>query len=768
MIRLKNSVRRITFVATATAVPLLVAPALSPAIGDWFMKRVLPAEAKLIQPNEESDAGSAFVAGALSGARPSSSGASVVHGRISGVLDPASGGRGSSGVSPLDRQFGNLVAAVLEASRRRGEVAPFGAAHRKFVTLSGSATDSRLEQALLGSEFEETLVELDDELAEGGEIAFHRGTSTEADPDAERRRAMVASFLAAMDTTPPGGSSTGLDFCGVAISVNMAPIDNGSVGGSGSPEVVWTAPGRSPVSGPSTPGTSQAPAWYGLAPVALPASASYTSLIATGPLNPMAAPVWNNYAPAAIPVSKGSVSYGGSSRGVLAAAPSAPEPAVVSQSLAVVSQSLAPVAPPVSGSYPAWSGGSGGASMILTDPLPPVTAPVWNNDAPSPMTVSTVSVSDAGSSRTVSVAARSAPAPAVVGQSLLVMSQSLAAPAADPTLATFDGTAHGANPAGSLLLVGSTLYGTTSAGGANGDGTVFSLPVGGGTPTVLTSFDGASHGTSPVGSLILSGSTLYGTTSGGGAHGDGTVFSLPVGGGTPTVLFSFDGTSHGSGPLGSLILSGGKLYGTTSAGGANSLGTVFSLPVGGGTPTVLASFNSTDGATPLGSLILIGGKLYGTTFNGGFNSVGTVFSLPTTGGTPTVLYNFDGTTELNPAGSLTLSGDGTTLYGTAEGPEVFFGAGQHYFASTVFSLPLAGGTATDLADFNNVSGDELTGDVTLSGDGSTLYGTAFEGGANNDGVVFSLSLVPEPSTWMTTACGIALLGLMRRRPARRA
>ena len=85
------------------------------------------------------------------------------------------------------------------------------------------------------------------------------------------------------------------------------------------------------------------------------------------------------------------------------------------------------------------------------------------------------------------------------------------------------------------------------------------------TLTTLYSFDDA-HGSYPLGSLILSGSTLYGTTSDGGTNGCGTVFSVPVTGGTPTVLYSFDRT-HGSYPEGSLILSGSTLYGMTSWGG---------------------------------------------------------------------------------------------------------------------------------------------------------------------------------------------------------
>ena len=70
---------------------------------------------------------------------------------------------------------------------------------------------------------------------------------------------------------------------------------------------------------------------------------------------------------------------------------------------------------------------------------------------------------------------------------------------------------------------------------------------------------------------------------------DGTVFSVPVTGGSPTVLASFDG-SNGRYPAGGLTLSGNNLYGTTDYGGTiagGMCGVVFSVPVSGGSPTVL-------------------------------------------------------------------------------------------------------------------------------------------------------------------------------------
>ena len=136
-------------------------------------------------------------------------------------------------------------------------------------------------------------------------------------------------------------------------------------------------------------------------------------------------------------------------------------------------------------------------------------------------------------------------------------------------------TAHGQFPVGDLLLVGSNLYGMTSAGGANGDGTIFSEPITGGTPTILFSFDGA-HGSEPLGDLTLIGSTLYGMTKIGGTSSDGTIFSIPLIGGTPTILHSFSG-ADGANPDGSLSLAGLTLYGMTQNGGASGDGTVFAL-----------------------------------------------------------------------------------------------------------------------------------------------------------------------------------------------
>ena len=73
----------------------------------------------------------------------------------------------------------------------------------------------------------------------------------------------------------------------------------------------------------------------------------------------------------------------------------------------------------------------------------------------------------------------------------------------------------------------------------------------------------------------------------------------------------------------------------TENGGANNVGVTFSLPITGGTPNDLFSFNISDlhtGGIPEGSLTLDGSTLYGMTYSGGAHGYGTIFAEPTSGG----------------------------------------------------------------------------------------------------------------------------------------
>ncbi len=242
----------------------------------------------------------------------------------------------------------------------------------------------------------------------------------------------------------------------------------------------------------------------------------------------------------------------------------------------------------------------------------------------------------------------------------------------------------GAIPVEGLINVNGRLYGTTTVGGKSccgGGGVVFSVTTTG-KEKRLYSFCASrcARGSGPNALINVKG-TLYGTTSGAGANGYGTVFSLTMSG-TEKALYSFSGGSDGAIPFAPLINIDGTLYGTTSRGGSHSGGTVFSITTSGKEKTLYSfcsQYKCTDGADPVAGLINVNGTLYGTTSAGGAYKVGTVFSL-TRGGVEKVLHTFgagyDGVAPF--AGLLNVSG---TLYGTTT-----YGGSGPGGRGTVFAL----------------------------------------------------------------------------------
>src|SRR5208283_4085285 len=167
-------------------------------------------------------------------------------------------------------------------------------------------------------------------------------------------------------------------------------------------------------------------------------------------------------------------------------------------------------------------------------------------------------------------------------------------------LYSFLGTPDGEYPVGSLTLSGTTLYGMTSGGGAYGYGTIFTFDTATKVETVLYSFAEDPDGAYPFGSLTLSGTTLYGMTESGGADGYGTIFKINTDGAGYEVLHNFGPVLDGASPYGSLILSGTTLYGMTQAGGPDNYGTVFQINTSGAGYQVLYSFagEPSDGSDP--------------------------------------------------------------------------------------------------------------------------------------------------------------------------
>jgi uncharacterized repeat protein (TIGR03803 family) len=214
---------------------------------------------------------------------------------------------------------------------------------------------------------------------------------------------------------------------------------------------------------------------------------------------------------------------------------------------------------------------------------------------------------------------------------------------------SFNG-AQGLDPHGQLILDpnGKTFYGMTKSGGSAAVGAVFSFSMtcktsgkcktkfkvvhnftcsGNGFPTCA----GGAGATPDHGTLVQSGTTLFGLTANGGKYGNGVVFSVQTNGKHFKVLqhFGRPGSNDGINPLGSLLLDGSTLYGTTKSGGNKGHGSVFRINTDGTGYDRIWDFQGgpTDGQRPDDDVILIGNTLYGMTEAGGQCGFGAIFAL---------------------------------------------------------------------------------------------------------------------------------------------
>jgi uncharacterized repeat protein (TIGR03803 family) len=284
--------------------------------------------------------------------------------------------------------------------------------------------------------------------------------------------------------------------------------------------------------------------------------------------------------------------------------------------------------------------------------------------------------------------------------------------------------------AGLIEDASGNLFGTTQKGGTSNLGTVFEVPSGANTITTLASFSG-TNGSMPFAGLVEdSAGNLFGTTLAGGAFNVGTVFELPRGSSTIMTIGTFY-NSNGANPYSGLVEdSSGNLFGTTAHGGSASDGTVFELPNGSGTITTLATFTGSNGSVPVGNVVEdSSGNLYGTASSGGGSNYGTVFEVQFGSGTITTLATFNSTNGAAPQTGLILDGSGNLFGTTYQGGALNDG--------TVFEVPKGSGAITTLASFNKTNGFLPEGALVQDATGN-LYGTTAAGGPSGDGTVFEL------------------------------
>lgn len=311
-------------------------------------------------------------------------------------------------------------------------------------------------------------------------------------------------------------------------------------------------------------------------------------------------------------------------------------------------------------------------------------------------------------------------------------------------------------------IYGVTAGGGTQCGDVGGCGTIYKLsPSKSGTwrETILYNFcttgdyKTCPDGDTPSAGLIMDArGNLYGTTTAGGTTGYGTVFRLspPAVSGegwTETVLWTFTQNPNGGGALYSSLSMdpSGNLYGTTAGGGSRGMGAVFELsPQSDGTYSfsILHSFSGSDGYVPeYGVTLDSHGNLYGTTSQGGRGrsicsyGCGVVFELSPSGGTwlETVLLEFDGVVGYYPSSPISIDKFGN-LYGTFQ--EGGGGSCGPVTCGGAFKLS-PGSNRKYVFEFNSApnSGNPESG--LAVGPGNTLFGT--EGAlSTNGGQVYML------------------------------
>ncbi len=298
----------------------------------------------------------------------------------------------------------------------------------------------------------------------------------------------------------------------------------------------------------------------------------------------------------------------------------------------------------------------------------------------------------------------------------------------------FDGT-HGEYPEGGISMgFDGNFYGTTYQGGTGPAGVIFKVTPSG-TQTVLYNFtngnDGAYPRTPPV---QAPDGNLYGVT------GNGTnqvLYKL-----TPAGVFSIIATipSQSYSPL--LVGTDGNLYGTTVYGGTFNRGTAFQFSPAKKKLKVIHNFNSsTEGGGPYGPLMQgVDGKLYGTTSAGGSGSGGTVFQM-TTAGKLVVLVNFSTTNNANGATPFSgvVQGSDGFLYGLAS-------VGGANNLGTLFKVSTTGANFTVLHSFATADGDTPLSTPLLHTNGK-IYGMTYHGGAHTSyGVFYSFDNSLKPFT----------------------
>lgn len=294
-------------------------------------------------------------------------------------------------------------------------------------------------------------------------------------------------------------------------------------------------------------------------------------------------------------------------------------------------------------------------------------------------------------------------------------------------LRSLSASSTGGYPKAGLSLADEGLmYGVTEFGGSQGFGTIFTIDLDG-TFTKVKDLQYANHGSNTIAPLTYDSNenAMIGTSSSGGANSLGSLFSLSLSNHGILKLHDFSMPKTGSKPT-SIFRQENTLYGITENGGTFNAGVFYKIDLAGNRE-VLHHFNpDEDGQNPNGNLFKdMDGSYYGTTRFGGQNNSGTIFKVSTTGNFE-VLHHFASSAQF-PYGGVIKHSNGS-LYGTLS-------TGGMYGDGILYEVNEDGEFSTLHDFFSYFDGGNIESTLTEDEDGN-LYGIASSGGDYNGGSLF--------------------------------
>lgn len=207
-----------------------------------------------------------------------------------------------------------------------------------------------------------------------------------------------------------------------------------------------------------------------------------------------------------------------------------------------------------------------------------------------------------------------------------------------------------------MVLYNNRFYGTLPDHGTSGQGELFEWDPTTNAYTKKIDFTTASGSFPNV--MILYNGKFYGTTIAGGANDKGVLFEWDPVTNIYTKKLDFAIGNNGYWPKAGLGVLNGKMYGSTYAGGVNDLGVLFEWDPATNVFTKKIDCSEANGSRPVGSMLVSGQKLYGLTTKGGLSVMepGVLFEWDPSDNTYTLKQYFYGEN-----GQMSFQGDETFI-----------------------------------------------------------------------------------------------------------